>query len=207
MIVIIDYGMGNLKSVKNALDFIGIESKISSNESDIKNANALILPGVGAFPDAMDNIEKLLLDKIIKDEVKKGKPLLGICLGMQLLFENGFEGIERKGLGLLKGSIVKMAEDKKNNVKIPHIWWNNLIYNKKDQLFNNIKEREFVYYVHSYFAQGYEDNNLVAYSEYGDNKIPGVVRSDNVMGAQFHPEKSGSVGLSILKNFGELIKW
>lgn len=206
MIVIIDYGMGNLKSVKNALDFIGIESKISSNESDIKNANALILPGVGAFPDAMDNIEKLLLDKIIKDEVKKGKPLLGICLGMQLLFENGFEGIERKGLGLLKGSIVKMAEDKKNNVKIPHIGWNNLIYNKKDQLFNNIKEREFVYYVHSYFAQGYEDNNLVAYSEYGDNKIPGVVRSDNVMGAQFHPEKSGSVGLSILKNFGELIK-
>ena len=206
MIVIIDYGMGNLKSVKNALDFIGIESKISSNESDIKNANALILPGVGAFPDAMDNIEKLSLDKIIKDEVKKGKPLLGICLGMQLLFENGFEGIERKGLGLLKGSIVKMAEDKKNNVKIPHIGWNNLIYNKKDQLFNNIKEREFVYYVHSYFAQGYEDNNLVAYSEYGDNKIPGVVRSDNVMGAQFHPEKSGSVGLSILKNFGELIK-
>lgn len=207
MIVIIDYGMGNLKSVKNALDFIGRESKISSNESDIKNANALILPGVGAFPDAMDNIEKLSLDKIIKDEVKKGKPLLGICLGMQLLFENGFEGIERKGLGLLKGNIVKMKEDKKNNVKIPHIGWNNLIYNKKDQLFNNIKEREFVYYVHSYFAQGYEDDNLVAYSEYGDNKIPGVVRSDNVMGAQFHPEKSGSVGLSILKNFGELIKW
>lgn len=206
MIVIIDYGMGNLKSVKNALDFIGIESKISSNESDIKNANALILPGVGAFPDAMDNIEKLSLDKIIKDEVKKGKPLLGICLGMQLLFENGFEGIERKGLGLLKGNIVKMKEDKKNNVKIPHIGWNNLIYNKKNQLFNNIKEREFVYYVHSYFAQGYEDDNLVAYSEYGDNKIPGVVRSDNVMGAQFHPEKSGSVGLSILKNFGELIK-
>lgn len=206
MIVIIDYGMGNLKSVKNALDFIGRESKISSNESDIKNANALILPGVGAFPDAMDNIEKLSLDKIIKDEVKKGKPLLGICLGMQLLFENGFEGIERKGLGLLKGNIVKMKEDKKNNVKIPHIGWNNLIYNKKDQLFNNIKEREFVYYVHSYFAQGYEDDNLVAYSEYGDNKIPGVVRSDNVMGAQFHPEKSGSVGLSILKNFGELIK-
>ena len=112
MIVIIDYGMGNLKSVKNALNFIGLESKISNDEDDIRNAKALILPGVGAFPDAMDNIEKLSLDKVIKEEVEKGKPLLGICLGMQLLFEKGFEGLERKGLGLLQGSIVKMKDDK-----------------------------------------------------------------------------------------------
>lgn len=206
MIVIIDYGMGNLSSVKNALNFLGLESKISSNEEEIRNANALILPGVGAFPDAMDTIERLSLDKIIKEEVAKNKPLLGICLGMQLLFENGFEGLERKGLGLLKGSIVKMKDDKKNNIKIPHIGWNNLIYNKKDELFDSIEEGKFVYYVHSYFVQEYNDEDLVAYSEYGENKIPGVVRCKNVMGAQFHPEKSGTVGLSILKNFGEMIK-
>ena len=206
MIVIIDYGMGNLKSVKNALNFLGLESKISSDEEEIRNADALILPGVGAFPDAMETIERLSLDKIIKEEVAKNKPLLGICLGMQLLFENGFEGLERKGLGLLKGNIVKMKNDKKNNIKIPHIGWNNLIYNKKDELFNSIEEGKFVYYVHSYFAQGYNDEDLVAYSEYGENKIPGVVRCKNVMGAQFHPEKSGTVGLAILKNFGELIK-
>jgi len=207
MIVIIDYGMGNLSSVKNALNFLGLESKISSDEDDIRNAKGLILPGVGAFPDAMETIERLSLDKIIKEEVAKNKPLLGICLGMQLLFENGFEGLERKGLGLLKGSIVKMKDDKKNNIKIPHIGWNNLIYNKKDELFNYIEEGKFVYYVHSYFVQGYNDDDLVAYSEYGENKIPGVVRCKNVMGAQFHPEKSGTVGLNILKNFGELIKW
>ncbi len=206
MIVIIDYGMGNLKSVKNALDFLGLESKISSDIKDIQNADALILPGVGAFPDAMDTIEKLSLDKIIKEEVSKNKPLLGICLGMQLLFEKGFEGIERNGLGLLKGNIVRMDDDKENNIKIPHIGWNDLIYNKEDELFNAIEEGKFVYYVHSYFVQSYNDDDLVAYSEYGDNKIPGVVRCNNVMGAQFHPEKSGTVGLAILKNFGELIK-
>ena len=206
MIIIIDYGMGNLRSVKNALDFLGLESKISSDEQEIRNSKALILPGVGAFPDAMDTIERLSIDKIIKEEVVKNKPLLGICLGMQLLFENGFEGSERRGLGLLKGNVVKMKDDKLNNIKVPHIGWNNLIYNKKDELFNSIEEGKFVYYVHSYFAQGYNDEDLVAYSEYGENKIPGVVRCKNVMGAQFHPEKSGAVGLDILKNFGELIK-
>ncbi|MCE5221582.1 MAG: imidazole glycerol phosphate synthase subunit HisH [Clostridium sp.] len=206
MIVIIDYGMGNLRSVKNALDFLGLESKISSDEEEIRNAKALILPGVGAFPDAMETIERLSLDKVIREEVAKNKPLLGICLGMQLLFERGFEGLERKGLGLLKGSIVKMKDDKENNIKIPHIGWNNLIYNKKDELFSSMEEGKFVYYVHSYFAQDYNDDDLIAYSEYGENKIPGIVRCKNVMGAQFHPEKSGTVGLTILKNFGELIK-
>lgn len=206
MIVIIDYGMGNLKSVKNALDFLGIESKVSSDVKEIKNANGLILPGVGAFPDAMSTIEKLSLDKIIKKEVNNGKPLLGICLGMQLLFEYGFEGAKRNGLGLLKGNVVRMKEDKKNNIKIPHIGWNNLIYNKKDELFTSLEEGEFVYYVHSYFAEDYNEEDLIAYSEYGLNKIPGVVRCNNIIGAQFHPEKSGKVGLAILKNFGELIK-
>ena len=206
MIVIIDYGMGNLKSVRNALNHLGIENKISSNPDEIRKADALILPGVGAFPDAMETIEKLKLDMVIKEETEKGKYLLGICLGMQLLFEKGYEGLERKGLGLLKGNIVKMKDDKKNNIKIPHIGWNDLKYNKKDELFNKIDEGKYVYYVHSYFAQGYEEDNLIAYSEYGDNKIPGVVRCKNVIGAQFHPEKSGTVGLNILKNFWGLIE-
>ncbi len=206
MIAIIDYGMGNLKSVRNALNYLGIENKISADPNEIKKADALILPGVGAFPDAMETIEKLGLDKVIKEEVHKGKYLLGICLGMQLLFEKGYEGLEKNGLGLLKGSIVKMKDDKEKNIKIPHIGWNNLNYNKKDTIFNDIDEGKYVYYVHSYFAQGYNDEDLVAYSEYGENKIPGLVRRENVIGAQFHPEKSGSVGLGILKNFGELIK-
>ena len=206
MIVIIDYGMGNLKSVRNDLNYLGIENKISDDYDEIRKADALILPGVGAFPDAMDTIEKLGLDKVIKEETEKGKYLLGICLGMQLLFEKGYEGLERTGLGLIKGNIVKMKDDREKNVKIPHIGWNNLKYNRKDILFRNIDEGKYVYYVHSYFAQSYNDEDLVAYSEYGENKIPGIVRRNNIIGAQFHPEKSGTVGLDILKNFGELIK-
>lgn len=206
MIVIIDYGMGNLKSVRNALNYLGIENKISDDYDEIRKADALILPGVGAFPDAMDTIEKLGLDKVIKEETEKGKYLLGICLGMQLLFEKGYEGLERTGLGLIKGNIVKMKDDREKNVKIPHIGWNNLKYNRKDILLKNIDEGKYVYYVHSYFAQSYNDEDLVAYSEYGENKIPGIIRRNNIIGAQFHPEKSGTVGLDILKNFGELIK-
>jgi len=206
MIAIIDYGMGNLKSVRNALNYLGLENMITCKEEDLRNADALILPGVGAFPDAVDTIEKLNLDSIIKSEVENGKYLLGICLGMQLLFENGYEGLQKKGLGLIKGNIVKMEEDRQNNIKIPHIGWNNLAYNKKDALFKGIDEGKYVYYVHSFFAQDYDEDDLIAYSEYGKNKIPGLVRHKNIMGAQFHPEKSGEVGLSILKNFGEMIK-
>lgn len=206
MIVIIDYGMGNLKSVSNALNHLNIENKISDDINEIRNADGLILPGVGAFPDAMETIEEKGLDKVIKEEVQKGKPLLGICLGMQLLFEKSYEGVEKNGLGLIKGNIVKMNEDKENNIKIPHIGWNNLVYNKKHSIINNIEEGKFVYYVHSYYAQSYNDEDLIAYSEYGDNKIPGLVSHNNVIGAQFHPEKSGEYGLEMLKNFGELIK-
>lgn len=206
MIVIIDYGMGNLKSVNNALNHLGLENKISDNVDEIRKADGLILPGVGAFPDAMETIEKKGLDKVIKKEVENGKPLLGICLGMQLLFEKSYEGVEKEGLGLIKGNIVKMHENRSDNIKIPHIGWNNLVYNKEDKLLENVKEGSFVYYVHSYYADGYDDENLIAYSEYGENKIPGLVRNKNVMGAQFHPEKSGKCGLQILRNFGELIK-
>ncbi|MBE6051303.1 MAG: imidazole glycerol phosphate synthase subunit HisH [Clostridium sp.] len=202
MVVIIDYGMGNLKSVYNALNKIECPCKISSDIDEIKKAKALILPGVGAFNDCMHNLEKANLVDVIIEEVKKGKPLLGICLGMQLLFEKSYEGEETKGLGLLKGEIVKMISP---NLKIPHIGWNDLVLNKEDELLKDIKERSFVYYVHSYCASNYSEEDLIAYSMYGDIKIPGLVRRKNVMGAQFHPEKSGEDGLKILKNFKELV--
>lgn len=202
MVVIIDYGMGNLKSVYNAMKKIECECMISSNIEDIKNASGLILPGVGAFKDCMDNLEKANLIQVIREEAKNGKPLLGICLGMQVLFERGYEGEEREGLGLLKGEIRKMVDP---NVKIPHIGWNNLEKNREDDLLNGLKDNAFVYYVHSYCAADYNDEDLVGYSGYGNIKVPGLFRRKNVMGAQFHPEKSGEIGLNILKNFKELV--
>lgn len=204
MIVIIDYGMGNLKSVENALNYLNIECKISSNEIDIRNSDGLILPGVGAFKDAMDNLDNSGLTDIIKEEALSGKPLLGICLGMQMLFEKGHETGVRDGLGLLKGHIIKMEPTQK--VKIPHIGWNNLVFLKNDSIIDKLCIGEFVYYVHSYYAFDYDIDNLLGFSNYGGIKIPGIVRKDNIMGAQFHPEKSGDVGLQILKNFGEMIK-
>lgn len=202
MIVIIDYGLGNLKSVYNALKKINCLCKISSSVEDIKQAKGIILPGVGTFNDCMNNLKKSnLIDTIIK-EVKSGKPLLGICLGMQILFEKGYEGAEVEGLGLLKGEVVKMVS---SEVKIPHIGWNNLEKNREDELLDGIKENAFVYYVHSYCVSNYNEEDLVAYSDYGDIKIPGLVRRKNVMGAQFHPEKSAEDGLKILKNFKELV--
>ena len=202
MIVIIDYGMGNLKSVYNALVKIDCDSMISSNAEDIRRADGLILPGVGAFPDCMDNLNKSGLPSIIKEEVKKGKPLLGICLGMQVLFEKGYEGEESEGLGLLQGEIRKMEDP---NVKIPHIGWNNLEKNREDDLLKGLKDNPFVYYVHSYRAEGYREEDLVGYSTYGSLKIPGLFRCGNIIGAQFHPEKSGEDGLNILRNFKELV--
>lgn len=203
MVVIIDYGMGNLMSVYNALQKIECECKISSDVEEIRKADALILPGVGAFPDCMDNLNKAGVVDVIKEEAAKGKLLLGICLGMQVLFERGYEGEEKEGLGLLQGEI-RLMEDPK--VRIPHIGWNNLEKNRDDDLLKGLKENSFVYYVHSYRATGYRDEDLVGYSTYGDLKIPGLFRKGNIIGAQFHPEKSGEFGLNILRNFKELIK-
>lgn len=202
MVVIIDYGMGNLKSVYNALKKIECECKISSDIEEIRKADKLILPGVGAFKDCMDNLNKAGLPDVIREEVAKGKPLLGICLGMQVLFQKGFEGEECEGLGLLQGE-VRLMEDL--DVKIPHIGWNNLEKNRDDDLLNGLNDKPFVYYVHSYRATGYRDEDLVGFSTYGSLKIPGLVRKENVIGAQFHPEKSGEIGLQILKNFKELV--
>ncbi len=197
MIGIIDYGMGNLKSVKNALDKLSIDCVITNDKEVIKSVDALILPGVGAFKEAMDNLIKYDLVDLIKEESER-KPFLGICLGMQLLFEEGYEVEVTKGLGLLKGKVVLMEAD----VKIPHIGFNKLEINKEDSLINNSM---FMYYVHSYYVQDYDFDNLISYSNYGGLKIPGIMRKGNIIGCQFHPEKSGYDGLYLLEKFKELI--
>lgn len=204
MIVIIDYGMGNLRSVYNGLNVLGIECKISSSIEEIKAAKALILPGVGAFKDAMNNLCKNSLDKVIKEECAKGKFILGICLGMQMLFNKGYESGESEGLALLDGDVVKM--ESREEVKIPHMGWNSLDFNKQDGIIRGLTGDSFVYYVHSFYVKGYNTEDLIASSSYGGIVIPGLVRKGNIIGAQFHPEKSGDIGLRILKNFGELIK-
>ncbi|TGY42677.1 imidazole glycerol phosphate synthase subunit HisH [Clostridium sartagoforme] len=204
MIAIIDYGMGNLKSIKNALKLLNIESVSTSDKEVIRKAKAIILPGVGAFKQAMDNLKEKSLDTLIKEVAKEEKLILGICLGMQLLFEKGFEGEEEEGLGLLKGDIKKLHP--KERVKIPHMGWNKLIANNEEENFSSLSLDKFVYYVHSFMATDYEDKDLVAYSNYGGLKIPGIVRKDNIIGMQFHPEKSGEAGLNLLKEFGEMVK-
>lgn len=197
MIAIIDYGMGNLHSVCNALSALGFSYCVSSDPEVLKQADGLILPGVGAFRDCMNNLQKASLIDVIKEQANSGKPLLGICLGMQVLFEKGYEVEETQGLGLLHGEIVLM---KGPNVKIPHIGWNRLETAGNDEIVQ-AQEHPFVYYVHSFYAQNYDEADLIAYSLYGDLKIPGYVRHQNVFGMQYHPEKSGRDGLRMLKRF------
>ena len=204
MITIIDYGMGNLKSVYNAFKKVNFDCQISSEVTDIEMADKLILPGVGAFKDAMDNLQNLDLILPIGKKVNDGCPLLGICLGMQMLFDEGYECELRKGLGFIEGKIKLM--NSKENLKIPHIGWNRLEFNRENKILININKESFVYYVHSFMATEMIDENLIAYSKYGDINIPGIVNKGNVYGMQFHPEKSGEVGLKILKNFGVLSK-
>lgn len=201
MIAVIDYGAGNIFSVKNALDYLGMESKLTNKKEDIESADALILPGVGAFPSAMDMLNKSGLVDTIKTEAKK-KPFLGICLGMQLIFEKGFEFEECDGLGLIPGSVKKMEEE---NLIIPHMGWNKLEVLNDCPLLAGLDENSFVYFVHSYKAEC-DDKNIAAYSNYG-GRVPALVYDGGtVYGAQFHPEKSGEAGLKILKNFGGLIR-
>ena len=196
MTAIIDYGAGNLFSVKNALDYLGIENKVTKKAEDLRAADRLILPGVGAFPDAMRMLRETGLVEVIKEEVQK-KPLLGICLGMQMLFEKGYEFEETDGLGLIKGSVKLMTPE---NLPIPHIGWNELELNKPCELLE--KGGEYVYFVHSYAADC-PSENVAAYCDYG-MKVPALVFNGNVFGAQFHPEKSGEAGLQMLRKFAQL---
>ena len=199
MIAIIDYGAGNIFSVKNALDHLGIESELTNDKQKLVDADALILPGVGAFPAAMQKLcESGLVDTI--NEQSQKKPFLGICLGMQLLFEESFEFAKQEGLSLINGYVDKIEEP---DLVIPHMGWNKLEYNGECKLLEDLGDNEYVYFVHSYKAFC-GDENLFAYCEYG-HKVPAVVGDGKyVYGCQFHPEKSGKTGLKILENFAKL---
>ena len=201
MIAVIDYGVGNLFSLCSSLDAIGAESVVTSDPEVIRSADKIILPGVGAFADAICKLRESGLDKLIIEEASKGKPLFGICLGMQMLFEKSYEYGEHEGLRLLRGNVVGMEGRLPSQLKIPHIGWNYLKFYKKHPLFKYINEGDYVYFVHSYYAEDCEES-LIASTEYG-KMMTAAVALGNVAGTQFHPEKSGEVGLKILKAFCE----
>ena len=201
MIAVIDYGVGNLFSLTSSLAAIGAECVVTDDPCVISAAEKIILPGVGAFEDAKKKLSEKGLDKVIISEVKKGKKIFGICLGMQMLFEKSFEYGSHEGLGLLRGNVIAMEGVIPENLKIPHIGWNALRIKKEHPIFKYVKENDYVYFVHSYFADGC-DESLLATSEYG-KQLTAAVALGNVSGTQFHPEKSGEVGLSILRAFAE----
>ncbi len=200
MITIVDYGVGNLKSVDKAFQHLGFKSMITSNRKSIDQSDAIVLPGVGAFKDAMDQLQKSNLAECIKENAEKRKPILGICLGMQLLYEKSYEDGEWEGLGLLSGEIVKF----KSNFKIPHMGWNRLTRKQDDPLGINIQDGEYVYFVHSYYLKTHAQEDILFCTDY-DVEVPAIVRKGNIVGMQFHPEKSGDTGLKLLKNFGEMV--
>jgi len=205
MIAIVDYGVGNIFSLYSSFKYIGAEVVLTSDPDEIKKADKIILPGVGAFADAAKKLRDSGLADVVVDEVKNGKPLLGICLGMQMLFERSYEYGEHKGLGLIKGDIVPMEGVVPENYKIPHIGWNGLHFPKdkpKNELFKYVEENECVYFVHSYYGTKC-DKSLIASTEYGE-ELTAAVAEKNVYGVQFHPEKSGEVGMKILKAFCEM---
>ena len=201
MIAIIDYGAGNIFSVKNAFDYLGYECKLTKSEDEIKKADRIILPGVGAFPAAMNMLNESGLVPLIREQTQI-KPFLGICLGMQLIFDKGYEFEETDGLGLIHGTVEKME---RTDLVIPHMGWNELIIQNDCPLFKGLPQNPYVYFVHSYAAKC-DDKNVAAYCDYGGKVTAMVHDGKYVFGAQFHPEKSGEVGLQILRNFAELTK-
>ena len=203
MIAIMDYGVGNLYSLRCSFEKIGAEVVVTKDPTVLRNSQKLILPGVGAFADAAAKLRDSGLDIVLKDEIKKGKPLMGICLGMQMLFEKSYEYGKHDGLGILNGRVVGMDGTIPTGLAIPHIGWNALHFQNKDcPLFRYIEENDCVYFVHSYHAVDCADS-LAATTEYG-LELTAAVAKDNVFGCQFHPEKSGQVGLNILKAFCEM---
>lgn len=202
MLAIVDYGVGNLFSLCSSLKSLNQPVVVTSDPKEIDAAERVILPGVGAFGDAAEKLRSTGLDTVVREQAESGKPLLGICLGMQLLFEKSYEFGEHAGLGLLRGSIVPMKGTIPEELKIPQMGWNSLIMRRSHPLLREVREGDCVYFVHSYYAVGCEDS-LIASCEYG-REITAAVASGNVMGCQFHPEKSGKVGLSILKAFCEV---
>ncbi len=201
MVAIVDYGVGNLFSLQSSLSAIGADAVVTSDPDVLRSADRILLPGVGAFGDAAAKLRESGLASVVVEEAKKGKPLLGICLGMQLLLEKSFEYGEHDGLGLIKGEIRPISETIEAGLKIPHIGWNALHFTKPNPLFRYLKEGDFVYFVHSYHGVAC-DEGVIATTEYGGT-LTAAVASGNVYGCQFHPEKSGDVGLRILKAFCE----
>ena len=202
MIAIIDYGVGNLFSLKSSFRAIGADVVVTSDPEVIRSSEKMILPGVGAFGDAARKLRESGLDSVVREEALDGKPLLGICLGMQMLFERSLEYGCHEGLGLLSGEVVPMENSIPKDLKIPHIGWNPLLIKKASPLFKYVSDRDCVYFVHSYYAVGC-DNSLAATAEYG-KELTAVVSLGNIHGCQFHPEKSGKVGLNILRAFCEI---
>lgn len=201
MIAIIDYDAGNIRSVEKALISLGQEVKVTGDPEEILRADKVILPGVGAFGDAMANLNRCNLVPVIHEVVKKGTPFLGICLGLQLLFERSDETPGVEGLGILKGEILRIPATE--GLKIPHMGWNSLHFENNGRLFKGLPEQSYVYFVHSYYLKAKEEEIVKASTEYGTH-IHASVEKGNVFACQFHPEKSGDVGLQILKNFVEL---
>lgn len=210
MIAIVDYSMGNLRSVQKALQKLGFEAEITAEVETVRRADKLILPGVGAFGAAMENLRRASLDRAIRDFIEAGKPFLGICLGLQLLFDHSEEtwtSERERGLGILRGKVVRFPEGLSDAhgkpLKVPHIGWNALHLIRQDTLFNGIEQGSHVYFVHSYFPEPEDQSVITVLSDYG---VPFccAIQHANIRGAQFHPEKSGTVGLRILRNFVEL---
>lgn len=203
MIAIVDYGVGNLFSLVSSLKALGLEAEVTGDAGRLRAADRIILPGVGAFGDARRKLDDTGLVPVLLEEAEK-KPLLGICLGMQLLFDRGFEYGEHPGLGLVPGQVVDLHQDLTDQtLKVPHMGWNSLQILRDDPLFRHVRDGEYVYYVHSFYARDCTESTL-ATSQYGNVAVTGVVRRRNVYGTQFHPEKSGDTGLRLLRAFAEL---
>lgn len=198
MIAIIDYGAGNLSSVKKALDYLGAESKITQNKNEILSASHIILPGVGSFGDAMKSMQERGLVDVVRQAAASGKPFLGICLGLQLLFEHSDESPEAEGLGIFKGDIVTIPKDK--GLKVPHMGWNSVSLKQQDGIFSGIEDNSYFYFVHSYYLKNAQADAVAATTQYGV-EIECAVQKGNVCATQFHPEKSSAVGLRLLDNF------
>lgn len=195
---IVDYGVGNLMSVKNAMGYLGLETRITGDAAELERADAIILPGVGAFPDAWEKLSGPGLDKALRREAQR-KPILGICLGMQLLFQRGEEVRPCEGLGFVRGRVARIPTE----LKLPHIGWNSLRFTNDSPLFRGIDQGEYVYFVHTFCGMAEDPAQVIAETDYG-GPVVAAVQSGNVFGTQFHPEKSGAVGLAMLRNFGGL---
>ena len=195
---IVDYGVGNLRSIANAMDYLGLDTAVTADAGALERADAIILPGVGAFPDAAEKLRAAGLDRVLLAQAEK-KPVLGICLGMQLLLDEGEEVRPCRGLGLVPGRVERIP----TGLKLPHIGWNSLSFQNDAPLFRGLPQGAWVYFVHSYCAVPEREEDVIARTDYGASVVA-AVRRGNVYGYQFHPEKSGEVGLQILKNFGEL---